>query len=297
MKSRGLVYGLLVGLAIAVPSGMGVALSVLGENTSSLVGVAISASLLPPAVNCGMAFAYAAFGFASDNGAVDDDASEFVTSAAYVDMGGISLALTIVNIGAIFISGSIMFRLKDVTPAKHKIAFWQVEGAALKVYRKHNTAATGIDIHDFAEDDVEVLKNVGSNKLLRKELLNLYKQASNFDEDGEHVSTSKSTIRRKSAATTGGTVHEMFADMESQIPMTPPSATLHKRTFSADRSHHRVPSSPSSPVMRHPHHFTPSLSSRSQYQHLPVISPAELQDTRARIRTFGKAFRPPSADN
>ena len=35
-------------------SGLGVALSVLDDQTSSLVGVAISASLLPPAVNCGM---------------------------------------------------------------------------------------------------------------------------------------------------------------------------------------------------------------------------------------------------
>ena len=35
---------------------MGVALSVLDDQTSSLVGVAISASLLPPAVNCGMLF-------------------------------------------------------------------------------------------------------------------------------------------------------------------------------------------------------------------------------------------------
>ena len=51
MAGRGTNSGLIVGLAIALPSGIGVALSVLGNNTSSLVGVAISASLLPPAVN------------------------------------------------------------------------------------------------------------------------------------------------------------------------------------------------------------------------------------------------------
>ena len=43
--------GLWVGISIALPSGAGVALSVLGGNAGSLVGVAISASLLPPAVN------------------------------------------------------------------------------------------------------------------------------------------------------------------------------------------------------------------------------------------------------
>lgn len=40
-----------VGILIAIPSGAGVAVSVLGDYTASLVGVAISASLLPPAVN------------------------------------------------------------------------------------------------------------------------------------------------------------------------------------------------------------------------------------------------------
>lgn len=45
------IRSLWVGLLVAIPSGAGVALAVLGEYTASLVGVAISASLLPPAVN------------------------------------------------------------------------------------------------------------------------------------------------------------------------------------------------------------------------------------------------------
>ena len=48
MLSRGHHRSLLDGVLIAVPSGAGVALSVLGGNAASLVGVAISASLLPP---------------------------------------------------------------------------------------------------------------------------------------------------------------------------------------------------------------------------------------------------------
>ena len=48
---RGLARSLWVGVLIALPSGAGVALSVLGGNAGSLVGVAISASLLPPIVN------------------------------------------------------------------------------------------------------------------------------------------------------------------------------------------------------------------------------------------------------
>lgn len=53
MESRATVSSLYIGVAIAIPSGMGAALSVMGNNTSSLVGVAISASLLPPVVNAG----------------------------------------------------------------------------------------------------------------------------------------------------------------------------------------------------------------------------------------------------
>ena len=48
MIDRGRVRSLYVGVLIAIPSGAGVALSVLGGNAGSLVGVAISASLLPP---------------------------------------------------------------------------------------------------------------------------------------------------------------------------------------------------------------------------------------------------------
>ncbi|XP_077990865.1 uncharacterized protein LOC144445193 [Glandiceps talaboti] len=51
MSSRGELRGLVVGVFIALPSGAAVAISVLGGNIGSLVGVAISASLLPPAVN------------------------------------------------------------------------------------------------------------------------------------------------------------------------------------------------------------------------------------------------------
>lgn len=58
MKSRGMLRSLWVGVLIALPSGAGVAISVLGGNAGSLVGVAISASLLPPACNAGMLWAY-----------------------------------------------------------------------------------------------------------------------------------------------------------------------------------------------------------------------------------------------
>jgi uncharacterized hydrophobic protein (TIGR00271 family) len=59
MSSRGGEKTLLVGIVIALFSGAGVALSILSDNSSSLVGVAISAALMPPAVNTGMSWAVA----------------------------------------------------------------------------------------------------------------------------------------------------------------------------------------------------------------------------------------------
>lgn len=49
MNGRATRVTFLTGFPIAFFSGIGVALSVLDDSTSSLVGVAISASLLPPA--------------------------------------------------------------------------------------------------------------------------------------------------------------------------------------------------------------------------------------------------------
>ena len=51
MLTRTDLHSVVVGVFIALPSGAAVAIAVLGENFGSLVGVAISASLLPPAVN------------------------------------------------------------------------------------------------------------------------------------------------------------------------------------------------------------------------------------------------------
>lgn len=116
MLIRGDAVGLLTGIAIAIPSGMGVSLSVLGGNQSSLVGVAISASLLPPAVNTGVCLMYA---FLLQIKAVSTD-KDFDFAA----IGGISFALTVLNIFCIWIAGLLMFGIKEVAPTKEKNAFW-----------------------------------------------------------------------------------------------------------------------------------------------------------------------------
>lgn len=113
MLSRGTLQTFLVGVPIAFFSGIGVALSVLDESTSSLVGVAISASLLPPAVNCGILLMFAGqikLDLRGRDFAHDDE--------DFVQMGIMSLALTAVNILVVWLAAALMFRLKEVLPVK-----------------------------------------------------------------------------------------------------------------------------------------------------------------------------------
>jgi uncharacterized membrane protein len=59
MMSRGQYSGLLVGLLIAAPSAIAVVLAVSKGGFNAIVGTAISVSLLPPVVNCGLCMGFA----------------------------------------------------------------------------------------------------------------------------------------------------------------------------------------------------------------------------------------------
>ena len=99
MINRGTPNGLVMGIFVAIPSGMGVALSVLGRNSGGLTGVAISLSLLPPAVNAGLCWMAAIL---YRNGTVPRAPGD---DTDYALTGTLSLCLTLVNICCIFIGG------------------------------------------------------------------------------------------------------------------------------------------------------------------------------------------------
>ncbi|KAG7371726.1 protein of unknown function DUF389 containing protein [Nitzschia inconspicua] len=153
MAGRGTEVGLIAGVAIAIPSGMGVALSILGDNTSSLVGVAISASLLPPAVNAGICWMYAIL---LRTGAVENIAD---SNYAFGRTGTISLVLTIVNILCIWVAGILMFTIKEVAPSRSKSAFWEQDIKTARALKKGNKKI-----------DMDVIK-VGLQDAIEKEEL------------------------------------------------------------------------------------------------------------------------------
>ena len=145
---------------------------VLGGNAGGLVGVAISASLLPPAVNSGLVLAYGTLMIPlnitsfrdCETGEVrqvklPDNLTWIVFEAALW-----SIALTIMNIGVIWATSLLMFRIKSVVPSLERDKeFW---GTDLKYARKYNKL---ID----AEDELEALEDIDpENGLLGKMFFN-----------------------------------------------------------------------------------------------------------------------------
>jgi uncharacterized membrane protein len=95
-------------VGIAIFSGAAIAISVTRGDMSSLVGVAISAALMPPAVNVGMMITLGLIG----------------GSATAIGIGVGSFLLVVMNIIVIDVAAVIMFRIKRLAPISDKSAKW-----------------------------------------------------------------------------------------------------------------------------------------------------------------------------
>eukprot|EP00127_Corallochytrium_limacisporum_P006902 Clim_evm17s237 gene=Clim_evmTU17s237 len=124
ISSRGTWQALVQGVCIAIPSGAGVALSLLKNNQSSLVGVAISASLLPPIVNSGLLYSYAMIG--PNLFTITRTRGEYVVAASY------SLALAFINVLLIVAVAAATFKFKQVAPFPGKSEFWKTDVNAMQ---------------------------------------------------------------------------------------------------------------------------------------------------------------------
>lgn len=108
MESRSQTKALLPGLVVASLSGIGVANAVQpaptktgGIRTNDVIGVAISASLLPPLVNSGMILAY---GWCSTS----------LSESQAFNRALVSFSLTALNVICIIVSATVMFKYRLV---------------------------------------------------------------------------------------------------------------------------------------------------------------------------------------
>ncbi|KAE8737215.1 hypothetical protein FOCC_FOCC017320 [Frankliniella occidentalis] len=129
MLGRGHYRSLWIGVLWALPSGTGVALALLQGMAGPLIGVAISASLLPPIVNCGLLWGLTCTKLIyGDKMKIPYRVGDVINStvSSYVPVysdhlpnelvinGIISFCLFLVNVCCIFITAMIVLKLKEV---------------------------------------------------------------------------------------------------------------------------------------------------------------------------------------
>ena len=131
MISRTSANGLIIGCAIAIPSGIAIGDSFLNNGQTSLVGVAISASLLPPAVNTGILLSYA-WMIPTDSFENPDPFDPFhgldriewkswsEDRNQWYNGALLSFTLTVVNIFCIILTTSMVFYIRGKKVVKRK---------------------------------------------------------------------------------------------------------------------------------------------------------------------------------
>ena len=143
MLSRTAREDLIWGLFVAIPSGVGVALAISNGGINALVGVAISAALLPPLCNAGLLFVYCSKGDSCDS-----------------ELGLNSLYLFLMNFGCIILFGYITFKVKGVRKQTKRSDYWKqmlpdLENGELHDIDARNTSNVQLTTIDDADDRIK----------------------------------------------------------------------------------------------------------------------------------------------
>ncbi|KAK9502933.1 hypothetical protein O3M35_011613 [Rhynocoris fuscipes] len=129
MTSRGEVRSLWVGLLIAFLAGIAITTATLNDRwQDSIMGVAISVAILPPAVNAGLLWSMAIFNYLYKEGTEFPQNYKAKWSqqpgVEYASLGGISLCLTFINVIAIFLGGALVLKVKNFRLRKVQHLTW-----------------------------------------------------------------------------------------------------------------------------------------------------------------------------
>merc|ERR1712228_344597 len=147
ISSRGEWIALAWGAGIAAPSGVGVALGVSSDQVSALIGVAISAALLPPIVNSGLCLASALIFY------IDTDYDMSIASK-WFEIGYISMLLFIINWVLILIFGLATFRMKKLHQSTDRHKMIKEEALNRFIDKKEKAELNGDDgIHNKKKED------------------------------------------------------------------------------------------------------------------------------------------------
>ncbi|XP_030381076.1 uncharacterized protein LOC115628943 [Scaptodrosophila lebanonensis] len=145
--SRCDTHSLAMGIFTALASGAAGAIGILGGNTGSLVGVAISASLLPPAVNSGLLWALATgTRLMGPESALLQSLAKHAQYSKHLPIelfvcASISMGLTLLNIVCVWLMGVVVLRIKEVAPAvRRNHQFWRHDVKIARECAHHDPA-------------------------------------------------------------------------------------------------------------------------------------------------------------
>jgi uncharacterized hydrophobic protein (TIGR00271 family) len=160
ISSRGSPWSLIGGGMVAIPSGIGVALALTGGGVNALVGVAISAALLPPIVNSGLCLSLA-FWF---NNADDHSADGYSQMGrAYYQYSLWSFMLFIVNFVLIILLALAVFKLKKLKPNSNTKAGWKKR---MSTFGSSSAMSSFKNNRDISEEDTNELLSGDDQKEL-----------------------------------------------------------------------------------------------------------------------------------
>ncbi|XP_016659837.1 uncharacterized protein LOC100569357 isoform X1 [Acyrthosiphon pisum] len=113
------IGSLWVSIVLAFLVGIAVPIALLGNNTFSLVGVAISTSLLPPSVNAGLLWAFSVRSINQDSLNTLNLHYSSIRSIDFAIKGAMSMCVTFINIICIFACGIVILKIKAVAPKQN----------------------------------------------------------------------------------------------------------------------------------------------------------------------------------
>lgn len=255
MLSRCDLHSLVVGVFTAIPSGAAAAIGILGGNIGSLVGVAISASLLPPAVNSGLLWAVACIYKIFEN---DDSLYvDVIKSRRYSDnqatelavLGGISMCLTLSNVLCVYLMGILVLKVKEIAPVigRKNRQFWKHD---IKLARngKVETESEILNelIANLATEDKHALGSI-NRQFLR------HLDESNYQHTWSPLSNRHSFSMPQPPGAGISTIHRLEQLYASRIGFNPPAVERRQRhsvvSRPSQRSHEvSVQLSPPQPV-------------------------------------------------
>lgn len=149
MSSRGELDDVVMGVLVAIPSGIAIGHTVASGGVNNLVGVAVAAALVPVLVNSGMLFAYH----------IMSDVLNHTKDKDLLKMGMYSFAILVINIVLIWLASYVVLRIKYKGDIIRRTSVnWKFTPIKFEK-KKEEDDAVFIDIFMETEDDAEIVNN------------------------------------------------------------------------------------------------------------------------------------------